>query len=192
MKKEMEVIEVTLKGVAPLIMHNIQLADPKNPFTKRIKEVSSKKKKSETDFEAMSRLEWEGGLYLNADQKIIIPGRVIESTIYTAASSIMKTGRKIFKSSVFVFDDSVLEYQGPKDIEKLYDNPNFVFTTAVRVQNSRIMRTRPIFPSWSVKVAISYFTSEINEDQVIQAVVYGGRLVGLCDFRPRYGRYELE
>jgi len=56
--------EVELSGDS-LIMHNGQTADPLNPFSKAMKEISSKRKKTDTDYEAMANIEYRAGLYLN-------------------------------------------------------------------------------------------------------------------------------
>jgi len=43
-------------------MHNGQLADPMNRFTKAIKEITGKRKKSDSDHMEISHLEFLGSL----------------------------------------------------------------------------------------------------------------------------------
>jgi hypothetical protein len=54
------------------------------------------------------------------------------------------------------------------------------------------MRTRPIFATWAVDVAVDYMDDVVTRDQVIDAMGIAGLQVGLGDFRPRYGRFETE
>ena len=49
--------DVVLQGDS-LIMHNGQTADPLNPFSKAMKEISGKRKKTDTDYEAMANIEF--------------------------------------------------------------------------------------------------------------------------------------
>jgi hypothetical protein len=54
------------------------------------------------------------------------------------------------------------------------------------------MRTRPIFHDWSAIVEVEYEDSVVNEEQVERWVVSGGTQVGLCDWRPKFGRFTAE
>jgi hypothetical protein len=57
---------------------------------------------------------------------------------------------------------------------------------------SRIMRTRPIFKEWAAIVEVEFEDSVINEEQVDRWVHAAGTQVGLCDWRPRCGRFTAE
>ena len=54
-----------------------------------------------------------------------------------------------------------------------------------------VLRTRPIFPVWELTFTLNYAEDVVNIDQIKQVVEDGGRLVGLCDWKPKFGRYEL-
>jgi hypothetical protein len=180
-----------LKGVSPLLMHNVRLANPGDAVAMELKKVSAKQKKTDSDYTRMSDIEFRGGLYLNGDLRIIIPAKCIEAAIYEAAGKIIRSGKKLFKSSVFVFEDSILGYDGPKDPEKLAEDQRFYSVEPVVIQRKRIMRTRPIFRTWTAETVVTFFPESVNESQVNDAIEYAGRMVGLCDWRPRYGRFEL-
>lgn len=179
-----------LTGVAPLLMHNGSLADPFNPITKEMKKVSSKRKKTDSDFEELARLEFLGGLYVNSEGSPIVPGILVESAILNGAKK-DKNG-SIFKSSVFCEGEFELKYNGPKTAEELEKNSEFRLTCGARVSNARIMRTRPMFKEWSVDVVVTYLPEVVDKDMVIQAVKKAGELVGLGDWRPRFGRFDVE
>ena len=57
---------------------------------------------------------------------------------------------------------------------------------------SRVMRTRPIFNNWAAVVEVEFEDSILNEEQVERWVHAAGTQVGLCDWRPRCGRFTAE
>ena len=182
-------LNVSIKGVSPLLTHNIQLADPMNQWTKALKEISSKRKKTETDFAEMSRIEWYGGLYVNSDKRIILPSEVLFGSICGGAKK-SKLGKQ-FLSGFDVVSDSILEYDGDKNIDKLWKSGKSTDIRAVSIQRARIMRTRPIFFNWSVTIKCHFMEDILNKSQVVKAIEDAGMYVGVGDYRPRYGRYVI-
>jgi hypothetical protein len=179
-----------ITGDAPLIMHNGALANPLSAASKQLKQVTSKKKKTDADFERMAEIEFKAGLYMDEDSGPVIPGENIEATLYSAAK-ITKEG-KIAKSACFVPKHAVLLYDGPRDADGLWQEEEFRNCVGVKVGMSRIMRTRPIFKDWSAVIEVEYEDSVVNEEQVDRWVNSAGTQVGLCDWRPRCGRFTAE
>lgn len=179
-----------ITGDAPLIMHNGALANPLSAAAKQLKQVTSKKKKTDADFERMAEIEFKAGLYIDEDSGPVIPGENIEATIY-AAAKITKEGKQA-KSSCFVPRHAVLQYDGPRDADGLWQDERFRNCVGVKVGMSRVMRTRPIFKEWSAVIEIEFEDSILNEDQVDRWVQAAGTQVGLCDWRPRCGRFTAE
>jgi hypothetical protein len=62
-----------ITGAAPLILHNVQLADPLNAYAKEMKKISGKRRKTDADLEELARFEWHGSLYVSQGQ-VVIPG----------------------------------------------------------------------------------------------------------------------
>lgn len=178
-----------IKGVAPLLLHNGQLADPLNPYSKRLKAITSKRKKTDEDYERMAEIEWHGGLYVQ-DGKVVIPGNVIEAMLIESAKK-TRQGPKA-KAGLLCVDDFQLLYDGPADIEELWKDKNFRLTVPARVRNARVMRTRPRFAEWSLQFTVLYEPSLLNEEDVRGFVKRAGEIVGLCDWRPRFGRFVVE
>lgn len=179
-----------ITGDAPLIMHNGDLANPLSKAAKALKQVTSKKKKTDADFERMAEIEFKAGLYMDEDRGPVIPGENIEATLYNAAK-ITKEG-KIAKSACFVPKAAVLQYDGPRDADGLWEDERFRNCVGVKVGMSRVMRTRPVFKEWSAIVEVEYEAGVINEEQVDRWMHAGGTQVGLCDWRPRCGRFSVE
>lgn len=176
-------------GVAPLMMHSIRLANPLDQAAKAIKAVSSKRKKTEDDHEAMARLEFLGSLYRDDAGHYIIPAPAWEACIVEGAKS-QKSG-KIAKSGIFVADDTTIRYAGPKDPEARYADPSCVDYRAVRVQSARLMRCRPIFRGWSATLTVSHDPRVVAADTLRQWLEIAGRLVGVLEYRPRFGRFDV-
>ena len=61
----------------------------------------------------------------------------------------------------------------------------------VRSTGGSIMRTRPIFPEWTLDFTLAYADDVISKDEVERALSDAGRLVGLCDWRPKFGRFQV-
>lgn len=171
-------------------MHNGNLANPLSKASKALKQVTSKKKKTDADFERMAEIEFKAGLYIDEDRGPVIPGENIEATLYNAAK-ITKEG-KIAKSACFVPKSAVLQYDGPRDADGLWEDERFRNCVGVKVGMARVMRTRPIFKDWSAIVEVEFEDSVVNAEQVDRWVNSAGTQVGLCDWRPRCGRFTAE
>lgn len=183
-------LEVSIIGASPLLMHNGQTADPLNAFSKQLKAVSGKRKKTDEDYAEMSRIEWHAALYVDADGELILPSTLLEASIYDGAKK-SKLG-KAFKSSVFVNDDAKLDIGVKKKAEQLWGDDNYRDVRGVRVGQSRVMRTRPVFKTWACTFTVMYDPEQVNEAEVVRAIKDAGQNSGVGDFRPRFGRFEVK
>jgi hypothetical protein len=183
-----ESLKFRLRGVVPLVMHNGQLADPLNKHAKEMKKISGKRAKTEADFEQLAKIEWYGGLYVHEGAPCL-PGELIEAA-FTAAAKKNKRGTQA-KAGVISDGFWPLEYDGPKSPDELWKSERYRLTTGVRIQRNRIMRTRPLFPQWEATVQIDFLPDQLNEGEVADIVAIMGRVIGLGDWRPRFGRFEI-
>jgi len=187
-----EKLNFRIVGIAPLLMHNGQLADPANTYSRKIKEISSKRSKTESDYEEMAKLEWFGSLYLYKKQ-ICIPGYVMEGCLIGKGGAARKERMgKEAAIGVWVVNNFPLEYDGPQDPYKLWENEDFQDRSIVVVRGNRVVRTRPIFHDWAANINLEFDTDFVDEDSVRRWVEVAGRQVGLMDWRPRYGRFGVE
>lgn len=174
-----------------LIMHNGQTADPLNSFSKAMKEISGKRKKTDADFEALANIEYQAGLYLNNKGQVIVPSRVLESVLVEGAKK-SKEG-KLALSGMFVDTDGILEYEGGvMSVKQLMESPEHRICVAVRIGMAKVMRTRPHFKNWRTTFKVSINEQVANEAQLKRWLEDAGSYVGIGDWRPRHGRYELE
>lgn len=182
-------VKYKIKGVVPLIVHNGQLCDPLNEYAKALKQVSSKKKKTDDDYLEMARIEWYGGLYLNDKRQPIMPGVNVEAMLIDAAKK-SKKGMD-FKAAIFVDEDPLIEHKGPKDIDKLHEDKRFVLRAPVVVGQARVMRTRPWFQEWEMQFSVKFLPDILNQSDVDTAVQTAGRIIGMGTWNPRHGRFEV-
>jgi len=188
----MNTTTIKIIGITPLIMHNGQLADPLNAATKALAALTSKRNKTDEDHLAVRKCEWYGSIYVNAVGAPCLPGEVLEAALIEGARK-YKLGKSAEKG-VVVANDYAIEYDGPKTADGLWAAGGFIKTAGVKVNNgrSRIIRSRPIFPQWACTFDVHWDTAYIsNEDKLFEVVKAAG-MNGIGDWRPKFGRFEIE
>ncbi len=181
-------------GIRPLIMHNGLLADPTNPFTLGIKNITSKGSKKMTDADHVKRnaLEWEGGLYWDETDGLIVPSDNIERCIQLGAQK-SRIGKDVQAAVFCVEPHAKVVYEGPRSKEALIADPRFSIRKGVKVQKARIIRIRPMVPtSWSISFTVEFDEDIVNGSDLQKAMRDAGALVGLGDWRPKFGRFTVE
>lgn len=182
---------ITCIGTHTLLMHNARLSNPLDDIAKAMKRISAKRTKTEDDYEEMARLEHAGGLYLDADAGPFIPGQNFERCLVDAAR-ITKAGKKIERGVFIDTDVNPVSYTGPRDVAGLWADENFRHSASVKVGQVRVTRTRPQFRQWAVDAAGEYDAAVINLDELREIAGTAGRMIGLGDWRPRFGRFTAE
>jgi hypothetical protein len=176
-----------LISTAPLLMHNGQIANPLNKWAKKMKQVTSKRVKTDADHEELARLEFLASLYM-IESGPVIPAEMVDATLINAAKK-SKEGMSA-KSALFCAEHAPLEYDGPRTADDLWSNEDFRHSAIVRVGTARVVRTRPVFSSWSTVVKINIESSVINPSRIDEWFTIAGTLVGFGDWRPRHGRFD--
>jgi len=183
-------LEIEIRGLTPTIQHSGQLADPLNQWTKAMREITKKRVKTDADLMELSRLEWMGGLYVDDKGRPCWPGENIEALIRSGAKA-TKSGKDAQSGLIVDGNPQLIFPDMKKSPEQLWENPEYRFVSGVRVGQSRVMRTRPIFRNWSLKFVVSYNPSIIkSESDLLAWIDHAGAAVGLSDFRPKFGRFE--
>ena len=186
----MEKRSYEIKGTTPLVLNNGQMANPFYQGTIEIKGITAKRKKTEADLFELAWLEWFWSHYFNEDGKLIMPAENIEAFL-VASGKADKLGQ-VFKKAVLVDNDAVIEVDNwIDDHKKRFDDGNFRLDAMVRVQTSKVLRTRPMYKLWKAKFTVTFMDNLINAAEIDNAVKNGGLIVGWGDWRPRYGRFEV-
>lgn len=171
-------VEVTVEGTAPLLFHrwSDDAVEAKGNAPK-----GSKAKKTD---------DIQSYVYRNEAKEICLPGEYLRQSLVEAAKyqqdprSPRKSAMDLYKAGVVALTE--LASLGSKDWD-------FLDRRRVRVQRNAITRTRPAFlTGWRATVQFQVLLPEyINPQLLHYTIVQAGRLVGVADFRPTYGRYQV-
>ncbi len=184
----MKNLKITWKGITPLIMHSCQCVNPLHPIAKELKKYTSKKKKTDEDLMKISDLEWESGAYWKEGLGLYIPAENVEATIINGAKANRK-GADIQKFCDVTDLYIPFDYGENLTKEELIANYEYRDTRVMTVMRSKIIRTRPRFDKWKIVFNMQYNNEKIDLDTIVNAIEYAGQYVGLCDSRPKYGKF---
>lgn len=185
-------ITVTLTGTTPLLMHNPRMVDPEFEVVREIKALTSKRKKTDEDLRRIQELEWYGGLY-EENGSVVQPTAKVRKCLVNAAK-INKLGTAVGRAIYFRDLIVPLQYEGPRDIKKLYADARFHSRLSVGVGGKRVMRVRPQFFPWALELhGIFVEDAGLNPDEVVRLTEQAGVVEGLGDGRViGYGRFTAK
>ena len=189
MINNMKVAKCKWMGISPLLMNSNQTVNPFHPVSVQKKPLTSKRKKTEEDILKLLDLDYEGSLYYDSDVGVYVPAICVEATLRNGAKKIRK-GSDV-KSCVFVSPDFIeLIYDGPSDLEGLLKDDRFKDVRPVVVQRASMLKCRPRFDKWEINFDLTFDPKIFNDEDIELITDIAGRQIGLCDYRPRYGRFE--
>lgn len=176
-------VTVALEGAADLLFHrwNAESVTAKGNAAK-----GSKAKKSD---------DIESYVYRNDSGEICIPGEYLRQAIVHAAKyrqdprSPRKSAMDLYKAGVVCTTILAPIMVGGKTTKEW----EYLDTRRVQVQRAGINRTRPAFRSgWNAEFQIMINLPEyIDRNSLRETIESAGRLIGLADFRPTYGRFGV-
>lgn len=186
-------LKVIATGTRPLLMHNVQLASPMNKYAKLMREISAKKTKTEDDRISMAQIEFFGSLYMDDVLGPYIPGQMVFASLIDGAR-ITKKGKHVERSVDVCELINPLIYHGPRTAQELWGDgtTQFVDMRSVRVGQSRVDRTRPIFNNWQVEFELIIDTDVLDLDDAKRIIRDAGTFAGFGDYRKLYGRYSVD
>lgn len=182
---------LTIEGTAPLLMHSSRLANPLDPATKALKRVTGKRIKTDEDHEEIARLEHLGSLYLDPTVGPYVPGENLARALVDGGR-LSKQGIKIQRGVFIKTDVNPLGYRGPRDATGLWADANHRLMASVKVGTSRTMRCRPIFSEWRTEALGILDPNVLDLDELANIAEAAGQMIGLGDWRPRYGRFTAK
>lgn len=172
-------------------MHSEDGLNRLNPLKREQSLLTAKRKKTDEDHEEILRLDFELAIYHDHELGPYISGNMIEAGI-RQAGKLSKLGTTIQRSVMVIEDKTRLEYSGPRDIKGLWKDARFSDIRGARVGAAKVMRCRPKFDEWSINFHLEFDPEAIDRSVLIGVCETGGRSVGIGDYRPRFGRYEVE
>ena len=169
---------VKVRGVAPFLFHrwSIDGVDAKS------KAAKGSKAKKEDDLESY--------VYRDSDGSISLPTEYFRMAVIQAAKfkqdprSPRKSAMDLFKAAIFPSHD--LCALGKKDWD-------YIDRRRVMVQRNGITRCRPAINSgWVADMYFEVVLPEyISPDLLNEVFQLAGRVVGVGDFRPTFGRFQV-
>lgn len=171
-------VEVTVKGVAPILFHawNVESVESKG----RAKKGSAEKKTDDV----------ESYVYRNKEGELCIPGEYLRGAIVGAAK-FLQDPRSPRKSAADLFKAAIVSLTPLASLGvKSWD---YLDKRRVTIQRNAITRSRPAMAEgWTCKFILMCNLPEyISEDMLNTTIQQAGRLIGLADFRPTFGRFVL-
>lgn len=164
-------IKVRIKGVAPLLM---------NKFAVEVKTSSRAKKVYVPEEEA------ERKTYRTKDGKLYLPSTHFKASMVKAGTDFKMSGKKSYKeyikSGIFITPSEII----------LDQQDYTIFESPVVIQRSRVMSWRPKFDEWSCEFEIEIADEMLNPTTIKQILESAGKYKGVGDFRPEFGRFEVE
>lgn len=171
-------VSVTIEGSADLLFHrwNCEAVAEKAAAAK-----NSKGKKTDNI---------ESYLWRDDEGMICLPGEYLRMSIINAAKykqdprSPRKSAMDLFKAGVVVLTDKA-------SLGKA--EPDYLDTRRVTIQRQGINRVRPAMKKgWSAEIDFQILLPEYIDTALFQDVIStAGRLVGVGDFRPTFGRFNV-
>lgn len=179
--------EVELESLSPLLHHGSQ----------ELGMGEQQMKKKGGDALRGDPEEWRKTVYFDEKIGAYIPASNIEAAMIESAKQFKITGRatatKFFKSGVFIMEDLLPMFVNGKqvmDINSIDVDKRTAKNPATGMRNTRY---RAIFRQWAIKFRILVSSDDyIKQDLLKQTIEYAGMYVGLCDYRPRFGRFSLK
>lgn len=169
-------VEVTIKGVAPILFHawNCESVESKG----KAKKGSAEKKTDDV----------ESYVYRNKDGDICIPGEYLRGAIVGAAK-FMQDPRSPRKSAADLFKAAIVSLTPLASLGvKTWD---YLDKRRVTIMRNAITRSRPAMAEgWTCTFVLMVNLPEYVDEHMLNSTIQqAGRLIGLADFRPSFGRF---
>lgn len=181
--------EVTIKGLDSLLMN-------KMPDLSKAKKEKDQSKKDSLSKEESS---WREKIYFNENEEVYIPGENIHECMKEAAKYWGKTipgeGKKTYTDVILkavIVEDMLLGFK--KDDERLIPFGKNVNGQPGKGKKSgsKVYKIRPLLRPWGGTFRMHVFDDRLTNDILKIIFAYSGIFIGLCDWRPTFGRFELQ
>ena len=172
------IAHVAIEGTADMLFHrwNVESVAEKAAAAK-----GSKSKKTD---------DVESYVYRNSDGELCLPGEYVRQSIIMAAK-FRQDPRSPRKSAFDLFKAAIVSLTDLASLGKT--EWDYLDQRRVQVQRNGITRSRPaILKGWRAEFQFMVNIPEYVPQEVLQeTLANAGRLIGVGDFRPTYGRFAV-
>lgn len=172
------VATVTIQGTSDILFHRWSCED----VEAKDKAAKGSKSKKTDNLEAY--------IYRNDKGEVCIPGEYLRMSIIGAAK-FKKDPRSPRKSMMDLYKASVISLTNLASLGK--SEWDYNDKRRVLIQRNGINRIRPAFrEGWRATFDLQILLPEyISPDDLHDSITTAGKLIGLADFRPSYGRFHI-
>jgi hypothetical protein len=171
-------VEVAIRGDADLLLHrwNCEAVEAKARSTK-----GSAAKKTD---------DIESYVYRNDTGELSVPGEYLRQAIINAAK-FRQDPRSPRKSAMDLVKAAVVSLTPLASLG--ISSWDYEHKCRVQVQRNGVTRTRPAIKSgWTATFVLLVNLPEYVSPELLHALINdAGRLIGIADFRPTYGRFQI-
>lgn len=174
------IVNVEIIGSSAVIFHRWSCEDV---ASKAAAKKGSKEKKSDNV---------ESFVYRDSDGHLCLPGEYLRMAMVYAAK-FKQDPRSPRKSAFDLFKAGIIPLTELAKINGGTNNWDYIDQRRVVIQRNSITRMRPAFlKGWSAEIDILVNTPEYIDYALFSEVLsMAGRLIGVGDFRPTYGRFDI-
>lgn len=193
----METLNFKVTGIDSILLNNPQTVDPFNRYAKA-KAIITKKgaRKTEEDMIELRRLEVESKVYFDETVGIYIPATWITAAIGGVSFNQLKIAKKVIRGCVFPDQSKVkLHFDGEENVKAKADisgNEKFNIVQLVKQGQVKVPKATPIFHDWSFETSLSFEPEILDKDTLVHLLSYASNYGGWGDFRPTFGRANIE
>lgn len=187
-----EILAFTIIGISPLLQNN-----PASFIGKTDEQALGTKKVYKDNEEAEMRC------YLDPEFRFCHPCEAFTKAMVKAVAG-KKIGKmfatQAIKGSVFITEPFAI-IEDDKGNAMVYDKSEKVRTLytidrrPVVIGKSRVLRCRPCWPQWRIRLALEVDTAILDRQTVKDSLSLAGRIIGIGDYRPEkgggFGRFKV-
>ena len=167
--------DVKIKGIAPLLFNRFPEEDNSENKSKGKKAILSKDDQVEKS------------LYKLEDGTLYHPSEHLVGAMIKAATSFKMEGKKSFKdvvkAGIFIEPLKI-----PYLLQKYVADWRSVVIPSTR---GRVMKGRARMDEWELQFQLICLDLRATAQDIEEILKYAGSYVGIGDYRPRYGRFEV-
>lgn len=169
-------VKVRIKGISDYLQHKRPFEEDDKALQKRTGEVDYSKEVEKT-------------VYRDNEIGCYIPSKQIRACLVEAGSAFKAGGNRTYRKML----NAVIEID-PDKISLKKETYDYVHKEFVKLRGSdQVLRHRPAFKKgWEAKLKLLILDEEqIPIDVMKQIAEYAGKFVGIGDWRPHFGRFEV-
>lgn len=188
-------MEIIIKavGTKPLLLHNVDLANPLNTWARKMADLrgTPSKRRTEKWHEEMAYANFMGAFYeIPGVDGVGVPCENLRRSIVDAAKA-SRRGTQVQRALMVTTAAVPLIYDGPKTPQELWDAGGWSLTRMIRGTGGASPTTYPQFPGWALRVPLELDEDVLSVRDLTELAERAGRIEGLGASRKQgYGRYD--